>query len=259
MAKRGAFTLIELLIVIAIISLLLAIVVPALKKAKEQAKFVICKNSLHQYGLAGDMFLNDNNEEFPNPYFWLHNLAYLGGHCCAWHDVRNNYDTNPDNAGQLWPYFSAKDLHLCPKLVDLSRKYGHLHDRHDPAVEIVPQYSYCMNGYLGTDYWSVQPKRDAVKGPANTFFFCEENTWSINGVSRISLNNNHLVGRLKPHGEENYNACFATFHKAPWREIDFQASGEPDAPITGISNAVFLDGHVDKVHALDTFRLGWPK
>jgi len=44
------FTLIELLVVIVIIGLLLAIVIPAMQKAKEQVRFVLCKNNLKNYG-----------------------------------------------------------------------------------------------------------------------------------------------------------------------------------------------------------------
>ena len=260
-----AFTLIELLVVIAIIALLLAVVIPALKKAKEQAKYVICKNSLHQYGLAGDLYLNDFDERFPDPYNWLHNPLYLSSSACAWHDERNNYEVNPDNAGWLWPYFDAKNMHVCPRFRDIAKRYGHLHNAHSSSIEIKPQYSFCMNGYLGLKDpilglgpYSVQPKRNQVKGPANVFFFCEENTWPINGVSIYSLNNNHLIGRREPYEEANYDACFATLHRADWAELDLQSSGAANAPITGISNASFLDGHVDKVRARETFRLGWP-
>ena len=258
MRIHKGFTLIELLVVIAIIALLLAVVIPALNKAKEQAKYVICKNSLHQYGLAGDLYLNDFDESFPDPYHWLHNPLYLSSSACAWHDERNNYEVNPDNAGLLWPYFDAKNMHVCPRFRDIAKRYGHLHNAHNSSIVILPQYSFCMNGYLGDGWYSVQPKRNAVKGPANVFFFCEENTFPINGVSRMSLNNNHLIGRLDPYEEANYDACFATFHKASYAELDIQSSGGTNAPITGISNASFLDGHVDKVHARETFRLGWP-
>ena len=60
MSKRRGFTLIELLVVIAIIAVLMSVLMPALNKAKAQAKEVICKNNLHQWGLVWKMLTDDN-------------------------------------------------------------------------------------------------------------------------------------------------------------------------------------------------------
>jgi len=50
--RNKAFTLIELLVVIAIIALLLSIMMPALRKVKEQARKVVCASNLSQTGKA---------------------------------------------------------------------------------------------------------------------------------------------------------------------------------------------------------------
>jgi prepilin-type N-terminal cleavage/methylation domain-containing protein len=62
---RKAFTLIELLIVIAIIALLVSIIVPAMKKAKEQAKRMVCGTNLHQIQIACVAYANENKDMFP--------------------------------------------------------------------------------------------------------------------------------------------------------------------------------------------------
>lgn len=261
-ARNNGFTLIELLVVIAIIGLLLAIIVPALSKAKNKAKFILCKSALHQYGLAGELYLMESDEVFPEPYEWLYNYQTFGfTAACAWHDIRNDYDVNPQNAGTLWPYLSAKEAHICPRFLDMARQYGVDHDpaRHDPSIAIVPQYSYCMNGFLGDGWYSVVRKRPGVKGPAGVFYFCEENIWFLQGMSIWQLNNNHLIGRHDPYGPSDFDACFGTFHNASNTAIAKQVAGESDAQLLGVSNAVFLDGHVEVVHARDTFKLGWPK
>jgi prepilin-type N-terminal cleavage/methylation domain-containing protein/prepilin-type processing-associated H-X9-DG protein len=63
-AKR-AFTLVELLTVIGIIALLIAILLPALNRARESAKTLMCSNHLRQLQLSVFMYVNDNKGFLP--------------------------------------------------------------------------------------------------------------------------------------------------------------------------------------------------
>ncbi|MHC4394138.1 MAG: type II secretion system protein [Planctomycetota bacterium] len=88
--KRRGFTLIELLVVIAIIALLMAILIPALARARKQAKAVICQAKLKQWGMAFAMYMEDHKGTF---------TGYMGG---RW--------MNP-----LKPYYSDQEkLMYCP-------------------------------------------------------------------------------------------------------------------------------------------------
>ncbi|OQA87210.1 MAG: hypothetical protein BWY31_00922 [Lentisphaerae bacterium ADurb.Bin242] len=67
--KRGIkFTLIELLIVISIIVVLVAMLLPALKKAKVTATKVVCQGNLKQTGMLMNMYQDDNRSLFPVAY-----------------------------------------------------------------------------------------------------------------------------------------------------------------------------------------------
>jgi len=89
---QKAFTLIELLVVIAIIALLMAIMVPALDKAKRQAKATICFSNIRQIGLAANLYADDNGQFIPRgtgsnvgPWFQLF-MSYL-----SQRPIGNNY------------------------------------------------------------------------------------------------------------------------------------------------------------------------
>lgn len=76
MLKRRGFTLIELLVVIAIIALLMSILMPALRKVKEQGKQVKCLGNMKQWNLQAAMFTESNNGRFwssdsGTPGYWF--------------------------------------------------------------------------------------------------------------------------------------------------------------------------------------------
>src|SRR5271169_449380 len=63
-ARRRGLTLVEILVVIAVIGVLLAMLLPALEKAREQANTVRCANNLSQIGLALLLYAQDNHNAF---------------------------------------------------------------------------------------------------------------------------------------------------------------------------------------------------
>jgi len=66
MKRRMGFTLIELLVVIAIIALLMAILMPALRRVKKQADTVGCMANLKQWGLTFALYSDENDGKFPS-------------------------------------------------------------------------------------------------------------------------------------------------------------------------------------------------
>lgn len=75
--SRHAFTLVELLVVISIIALLMAILLPTLRRARDQAKQTACASNLRQVGVALGMYADGHNDWMPTWSMW-HRWGYYG-------------------------------------------------------------------------------------------------------------------------------------------------------------------------------------
>jgi len=78
---QRAFTLVELLVVIAIIAVLMSILLPALRRVREQVKRTVCANQVRQQSVALLMYAQQNDGKMPLMTFaggqWLWDVSYF--------------------------------------------------------------------------------------------------------------------------------------------------------------------------------------
>lgn len=86
-ALRHAFSLIELLVVIGIIAILVALLLPALGKVREQARAVKCMSNLRQIGAGLQLYANDNKQIIPASIHYWYNSSGSGSGGALWYEV----------------------------------------------------------------------------------------------------------------------------------------------------------------------------
>lgn len=143
--RHRAFTLVELLVVVGIISVLIAILLPALNRARESAKRVACGSNLRQTVLAMQLYAQDNRNAIPIGY-WSgkqHNfLMYLN---------EPGFLTAPNAMhypilGRLVQSGILKDPRVmyCPSETDSEWQYA---TPQNPFPPITSGFSYTYAGY----------------------------------------------------------------------------------------------------------------
>jgi len=243
--ERGrAFTMIELMIVTAVIAILTALLLPALQKAKEKSKAADCANNLRQVGLAFAMHADDNDDYFPFTVYWWRTLGadgYLGK------GEMHGYHTTTWWAETRWPSFRC-----------LAEK-GTVFNTADPNCRqpnpVTTAYdsdldhcSYAINWAIdGYNYYvgygcTAKPRRGySITNPKNTIY---------NGVQVISQyggrGNSPIVmdksipqwGWVINYAEWNVDTQWG-LDNAGW-DYAFRHPG-------GRANVLYLDGHVGSV------------
>lgn len=221
--SAGAFSLIELLVVVGIIAVLASLLIPALGMAKAQAKRVACGSNLRQIGLEWRIYLEDNESRFPD-LRWVKN-ALPGGYkpWTSWpaSDPRSGWAPPVLNSSRNQP-----DIWSCPavKSSSLSR---------------FPQCTQFTTNALSTiasQYWMWRFDRPDEQIGLDNFWGKSE----LQCQADLVKANNQFIGI--PHGPVDIELVVDVYFPSTVGSVDDPLKGR--AAHTNGRNRLMLDGHV---------------
>ncbi|MHC4112020.1 MAG: type II secretion system protein [Planctomycetota bacterium] len=260
MHTRRGLTIWELLCILFAIFLLFALLAPAMNRVRRYSTTLVCGSNLSGYGRAGHIYLNDYDGIFPEANEWLYSKQSdskehpIG---CRWHDRLmapggEVMRTSPEYRGKMWEYIGETGIRPCPTFRRYARSRGCENPDHNDDIDISPQNSYTMNGYLGTTKEGGVLKVTEVNNPSGVFFLSEENSWSLRPdhpkyparwlsapLSTRALDDTSLLISPTPEAKD----CFATYHRRP-------SIGRN----RGSSHVLLVEGHVELIDAEDQLR-----
>jgi len=188
-ADARAFSLVELLVVISIISLLMSIILPALERSKSIAKQAVCQSRLKQWGLAFEAYSTENDGFYPHidgrdrTEIDPQTREEIADYYYGWVDVLPTFmNLKPWRDYKLYNKPGTDTIFQCPSAIILEgAHYNYPYKR-------IGYFSYAMNSCLELDdnCWPPNwPYTDPTGGTNNMPSFLD--TALIRFPSRVIL------------------------------------------------------------------------
>ncbi len=161
---RKAFTLVELLVVVAVVAILAALLLPALSRSKGSAWRADCASNLRQLGLASLLYWDDYGGLCFQWYYGATNNGQLYWFGWLGNGVEGQRPLDL-SAGVLFPYLADSKARLCPAL-NYALSQFKLKAR-------VPVCSYGYNSILATDGSTASPNISRLRRPTEMALFAD--------------------------------------------------------------------------------------
>ena len=160
---RRGFTLVELLVVIGVVATLIALLLPALNRARGSARGVACLSNLRQMAVAANLYANGNNGSYPSAYFETYDGPITQFHAWDWTTITAPGGVVTVVPGLLWQGEDAGAVQQCPSFDGASNTVD------DPYTGYNYNASYIGHGQGET---TPQPMRAGrVRRPSTTAMF----------------------------------------------------------------------------------------
>jgi prepilin-type N-terminal cleavage/methylation domain-containing protein/prepilin-type processing-associated H-X9-DG protein len=113
--RKRAFTLVELLVVIAVVAMLIAVLLPALKAARERGRAAVCRSNLRQLITSAHAYVSDNDDFYPMAYIQRGAADGSVSYDC-WDFVSVAASADPPRVlpGLLWQGDGTPKIQQCP-------------------------------------------------------------------------------------------------------------------------------------------------
>ncbi len=244
--RNRAFTLVELLVVVAIVALLVGILLPALSKAREAARATVCLSNLKQIGLASQMYAQDHDDHLPPHAYADPGLISAGGakNATRWWCVADVPGT-PDDvfaASFLGPYLNdVSEIGGCPTF-DPPDEYVNI-VQSVPGFPKLPPIDYAYNGRMlgvpgpsGPMRW-IGFKQSQLNRPSQTILMTDHGVFDSNYAGNVVFS---LEFELQPPVGDTYPPRGAS---GPVGSLANVATVHGRHHGEGHANAVWADGH----------------